>query len=58
MCIASLYLLATVANTGITFLVIFATCVELKRHTGRMFIVGICDFHYIPHVARICDLNI
>ena len=57
MCIVPLYFLVTVASADITF----AACGELKRHTGRMhiiIIVRICDFRYITHVARICDLQI
>ena len=47
MCIVSLYLLDSVASVDIT-------CGDLKRHTGWMYInVGICDFHYIPHIAII-----
>ena len=57
--IVPLCLLVTVASADITFLVMFATCGELRRHTGWMQImVRICDFRYLTHVARICDLKI
>ena len=56
--IVPLCLLVTVASADTTFLVMFTTCGELKRHTGLMhIIVRICDICY-THVARICDLNI